>query len=91
MVCGKFHIYDDLVLDKNVNGNDYSTPLVHEDLDVDHKMVMLKIGRYQNTFSHLCVQHQHYTEHDTLCMSILFYWLFSYIFPDQRLHVYYAT
>ena len=58
--------------DQNVNNNAYSTPLLHDDLDVDHKMVMLGIGLYHNTLSHLCVQHQHYPEHDILCLSIFF-------------------
>ena len=72
MVCGKLHIYHDLVLDQIVNDNYYSTPLLHEDFDVDHKMVMLGIGLYHNKISHICVQHQHYPEHDILCLSILF-------------------
>ena len=83
MVCGELHICHELFLDQNVNDNTYSTPLLHEVLDVDHKMVMLGIGWYHNTFSHICVQHQHYPEHDTLCLSIFFYWLFSYILPYQ--------
>ena len=69
---GELHIWHDLVLDQNVDDNDYSTPLLHEDFDVDHKMVMLGIGLYHNKISHICVQHQHYPEHDILCLSILF-------------------
>ena len=46
MVCGKLHIFHNLVLDKNVNDNAYPTPLLHEDLDVNQKMVMLGIGCY---------------------------------------------
>ena len=88
MICGELHICHDLVLYKNVNGDDYWTPLLHEALDVDHKMVMMGIGWYHNTFSHLCVQYQHYPEHNTLCLSILFYWIFSYISPNQWIHVY---
>ena len=72
MVCGELHIFRDLDLDKNINDNAYPTPLIHEALDVNHKMVMMGIGLYCNTFSHICVQYQHYPEHDTLCMSILF-------------------
>ena len=72
-------MFHGLVLDQNVNDNAYSTPLLHEALDVDHQMVMLVIGWYHNTFSNLCVQNQHYPEHDTLCVSILFYWVFSHI------------
>ena len=83
MVCGKLHIFHDLVLYQNVNDNAYSTPLLHEALDVYHKMVILGIGLYHNTFSDLCVQHQHYPEHDTLCLSFLFYLIFFYIFPYQ--------
>ena len=80
MVCGELHICRDLVLYQNVNDNSYSTPLLHKALDVDHEMVMLGIGWYKNTFSHLCVKLQHCPEHDTLCMSILFYWIFSHIY-----------
>ena len=89
MVCGKFHICHDLDLDQNVNYNYYPTPLLHEALDVNHKMVTLGIVSYHNIFSHICVQHPHYPEHDNLCLSIFFYWIFSYISPDQWLHVYY--
>ena len=73
MVRGKFCILHDLVLYQNVNDDAYSTPLYHEALDVDRKMVMLVIVFYRNTFSLLFVQHQHYPEHDTLCMSIFFH------------------
>ena len=57
-IGGKLHICHDLVLDQNLNDNAYSIPLLREALYVDHKMVMLVIGWYHNTFSHLCVQHQ---------------------------------
>ena len=77
MVCEKLHICHDLVLYQNVNGYAYSTPLRHEASDVDHKMVMLGIGWYHNTFSLIFVQLQNYSEYDTLCLSILFYWIFS--------------
>ena len=87
MVCGELHICHELVLYLKLNDNAYPTPLIHEALDVNHKMVILGIGCYHNTLSHICVQHQHYSEHDTLCMSIFFYWMFSCIFPDQWLHV----
>ena len=72
MLCGELHIFHDLVLDQNVNYYAYSTPFLNEDLDVDHKMVILGIGFYHNTFSHFCVQHQYYPAHDTLCLSIYF-------------------
>ena len=88
MGCGELHICHDLYLDQTLNDNAYPAPLLHEALDVNHKMVMLAIGWYKNTFSNLCVQHQNYHEHDTLCLSIFFYWIFFYIFPDQWLHVY---
>ena len=60
MVCVELHIFYDLDLDQTVNDNDYPTPLLHEALDVNHRMVMLVIGWYHNTFSYICVQHQHY-------------------------------
>ena len=50
MVCGKLHIFHDLFFDQHVNGNDCSTHLLHEALDVDHIMVMLVIGLYYNKF-----------------------------------------
>ena len=78
MECGELHICHDLVLDQNLNDNAYSTPLRYEALDVDHKMVMLGIGLYYNKFSLLCVPHQDYPEHDTLCMYI-FNWIFLYL------------
>ena len=87
-VCGELHIFHDLVLDQNINDNSYSTPLIHEVLYVNHKMVILGIGWYHNKSSHLCVQHQYYPEHDTLCLSLLFYWIFYWTFTDQWLHVY---
>ena len=77
MVCGKLHICHELDLDQNVNNNAYPTPLLHEALDVNHKMVMLGISWYHNTFSHLCVQHHHYPEHDTLFLSIFFHLIFA--------------
>ena len=85
MECGKPHIWHDLVLDQNVSDNSYSNPLHHEALDVYHKIVIIGIGSYYNTFSHLCVQHQYYPEHSILCLSILFYWLFSifYLINDS--------
>ena len=83
MVFGESHIFRDLFLDKNPNDNAYSKPLLYEALDVEHKMLMLLIGLFHNKFSHLCMQHHHYPEHDTLFLSILFHWLFFYIFPDK--------
>ena len=83
MVCGELHICHDLDLDQNVNDDYYPTPFLHEALGVNHKMVMLVIGWYNNTFSHIFVQHQHYPEHNTLSLSIFFYWIFSCILPDQ--------
>ena len=73
MVCCELHIYHELVLDQNVNDNYYSPPFLHEALNVEHKMAMLVIGLYHNTFSNICVKHQHYPEHGILCLSIFFY------------------
>ena len=50
MVYGKFHICHDLDLDQNVYDNAYPTLLLHDALDVNHKMVMLGVGWYRNTF-----------------------------------------
>ena len=79
----KLHIFHDLDLDQNVNDNAYPDPLIREALDMNYKILMLGIGWYHNTFSHISVQHQHYPEHDTLCLSILLYWLFSCCTHDQ--------
>ena len=70
MVYGESHICHDLYLYQNLYDNTYPPPFIHEALDVNHRMVILVIGWYQNTFSHLCVKHKHYPEHDTLCLSI---------------------
>ena len=83
MVYGKLHICHDLDLDQNVNDNAYPTPLLHKVLDVNHKIVILGIGMYHNIFPHICMKNQHYPKHDTLCLSILFYWIFSWFPPDQ--------
>ena len=88
MVFRELHIFHDLVLNQNVINDAYSMTLLHEALDVYHKMVMLVIGWYPNTLSIICVKHQNYNEHDTLCLIILFYSLFSYILFDQWIHVY---
>ena len=56
-----------------MSDNDYPTPLLHEALDVEQKMVMMEIGSYYNKFSHLCVQQQHYPEYDIICLSIFSY------------------
>ena len=50
MVCGVLNIFHDLDLDQTVNDNAYPTPLLHEALDVNHRMTMLGIGWYHNTF-----------------------------------------
>ena len=83
MVCGELHICHDLYLYQKVHDNAYPTPLFYEALDMNHIIVMLGIGWYHNTFSHICVKHQHYPVHDTLRLSIFFYWLFVYLSPDQ--------
>ena len=51
-------------------GKNYT--LRHDVLNVDHKMIMLGIGLCYNTFSHICVQHQHYPKHDTICLFTFF-------------------
>ena len=86
MVYGKLHIYPYLVLDQNTNDNDYSTSLRHEVCNVEHKMIVMVIDLCYNTFSHLGVQHQHYPEHDTVCLSIFFPWTIYCSFPDQTHH-----
>ena len=48
MVCSELCIFHDLILDQTVNDNAYSTPFFHEDLDVNHNMLMLGIGWYHN-------------------------------------------
>ena len=80
MVFGEWHICHDLDLDQNIYDNAYPTPLLYEVLDGNHIMVMLGIGWYHNIFSHICVQNQHYPEHDTLCLSLFFSGSF-YVFP----------
>ena len=50
MVCRKVHICHDRVLDQNANDNAHSTPVRHEDLDTEHKIVMLGISLYHNIF-----------------------------------------
>ena len=90
MACGEFHICHDLVLDQNVDANYYSTLLLDEALDLDHKMLILGIVLYHDAFSHLCVKHNNYPEHDILYLCILFYWVFLCTFPDKWLHVFNA-
>ena len=75
IIYGKLHRHHDLVLDQNEIDNAYSTPLLHKVWNMDHKMVILEIDLCYNKLSHLCVQHQHYLEHDTICLSILFHWI----------------
>ena len=83
MLYGELHIRHYLVLDKNANVNAYSTPLRHEVWNVDHKKLMLGIDLCHNIFSQICVQHQHYPEHDTVCLSVFFPWTFFCICPDH--------
>ena len=77
MLYGKLHIYPYLVLDQNANDNDYSTSLRQEVCNVEHKMIIMVIDLCSNTFLHIFIQHQHYSEHDTVCLSILFPWTVS--------------
>ena len=80
MVYGEFHRHYYLVLDQISSDNAYSTPLRHMVWNVDHKMVIQGITLCYNILSHLGVQQQHYHEHDTVCLSIFFPWIFLY-FP----------
>ena len=86
MVYVKLHRHHYLVLVQNPNCNAYSTPWRHEVWDVEQKMVTLGIDLCYNTFSHLGVQHKHYPEHGTVCLSIFFTWIVFCIFPDQWHH-----
>ena len=86
MLCVKLIIDHFLILDLTENDNAYSTPLRHKVWNVDHKMVILGIHFCYNTYSHLGMQYQHYTEHDTVCLSIFLSWIFVCIFHDQWHH-----
>ena len=85
-VYGKFHIHYYLILDQSANDNSYSTPLRNEVWNVDHKIVIMGIYLCYNTFSHLVVKHQYYTEHDTFYLSILFSRIVYCFCPDQTHH-----
>ena len=85
-IYDKLHIHHELVLDQSASDNAYSSPLRHGVWNVEQKMIMLGIGLCYNNFSHICVQHQNYLEHDTVCLSILFPWIFFCILPDQWHH-----
>ena len=87
MVCGEFHIFNDLVLDQNVNNNAYPTPLLHESLDVNPKMIMLGIGWYHNIFSHL-ICNISIILNMILSICPFYFTGFFYIASDQWLHVY---
>ena len=89
MVYGELHIHHYLVLYQTGNDNTYSTPLRHEVCNVDHKNLMLGIDLCYKTFSHLGVQHQHYPEHDTICLSIFFHE--SFIIFDLIKHTIFAV
>ena len=84
MVYGEFYIYHYLVLDQKANDNDYSTPLRHEVCNMNHKKVMTGIDFCYNKFSHISVQHQHYSEPDTVCLFFFIDYLL--FFPDQTHH-----
>ena len=72
-VYGVLHIYHVPVLDPIAYGNAYSTLLHHIFLCVDHKMATLATGCYYKTFSHICAQHQHHSEHDINFLSNFIY------------------
>ena len=80
MVYGELHIHYYLVLDKNSNDNAYSNPFRHEVWNLEHKIVMLGIDLCYKTFSHIGVQHQHYPEHDIVCLFIFFPLIFFVFF-----------
>ena len=63
-VYGILRIFHVPVLYQLTNCNAYSTLWHHVFLCVDHKIEMTKIGLHYKTFSHLCAQHQHNSEHD---------------------------
>ena len=86
MVYREFHRHHNLVLDQSVSDNAYSNPLRHEVWNVDQKIIMLGIGSCYNIFSNIFVQHQYYLEHDAVCLSILFLWIF-FFGPDKRQHL----
>ena len=86
MVYAEFNIHHYLALDINENNNAYSAPMRHEVWNVDHTMIMLGIYLSCNKFSHLDVQHHHYSEHDTICLSIFLPWIFYYNFLDKWHH-----
>ena len=86
MVYSELKIHHFLVLDQNANNNAYSNLLRHEVWNVDHKMVILGINLCWNKFSHIGLQHQHYTEHDSVYLSILILWIVFYNFPDHWHH-----
>ena len=71
---------------QNASDNDYSAPLCHEVCNVGYKMVILGIDLCYNKFSRIGVEHQHYSENDTVCLSILFPWIVYCFFPDQTHH-----
>ena len=86
MVYGELRIHHYLVLDQNENDNAYSTPLRYEVWKVDHEIVIMVIHLCCNTFSHLGAQHQNYSEHDTVCLYIIFPLIIYCFCPDQTYH-----
>ena len=81
MAYGELDIYPYLVLDKNANDNSYPTSLRHKVWNMDQKVIRIGIDLCYNNYSHLCVQLQHYLEHDNFCLSILFSWIVFLNFP----------
>ena len=86
MVYGELYRHHYLVSDKNASDNTYSAPLCHEVFNVECKMVMMGIDFCYNKLSYLCVQHQHYLKHDTVCLYIFFPFIVYCFFPDQKNH-----
>ena len=86
MLYGELHRHHYLVLDQSASDNVYSASLRHEVWNVDHKIRILGICLCYNKFSYLCVQHQHYLEHITVCLYIFLPWIFFNICSDQWHH-----
>ena len=76
LIYGELYKHHYLIFDQNANDNSYSSLLCHEFCNVAHKMLMMVIDLCYNTFTHLCAQHQHYPEQDTLHLSIFFLWFY---------------
>ena len=86
IVYSELHRHHYQFLDKSASDNANSPPLRHEVYNVYQKMIIMGIGSCYNNFSHICVKHQHYLEHDTVYLFLFFPWIFFCILPDQWHH-----